>query len=49
LSAGLPQDTNAVAEDPEKWSRWEQIVIATSTDPAIVDLSEHILHIGRKE
>ena len=49
LSTRLPEATNAIAEDPEKWARWKQIVIGTSTDPAIVDLSEHMLCIGRKE
>ncbi|NIA13095.1 MAG: hypothetical protein GWP08_03360 [Nitrospiraceae bacterium] len=49
LSAGLPEATNAAAEDPEKWAQWGRIITDTSTDPAVVDLSEHMLYIGRKE
>ena len=49
LSDGLPEATNAMAEDPEKWACWKQIVMDTSTDPAVVDLSGHMLHVGRKE
>lgn len=49
LSSGLPEATEAIAGDPEKWDRWVNAVIATSTVPAIVDSSGHMLYIGRKE
>ena len=49
LSAGLPEATNAIAQDPEKWARWKRIVVDTSTDLAIVDVSEHVLYVGKKK
>jgi len=49
LSAGLPEATNAIAEDPEKWERWKEVIMNTSTDPAVADLSEHMLYLGRME
>jgi ubiquinone/menaquinone biosynthesis C-methylase UbiE len=48
LSAGIPEATNAIAEDKAKWQHWVELVIETSTEPAIVDTSEHILYLGRK-
>lgn len=48
LSSAIPEAVAAIADDADKWSRWVQVVIETSTDPAVVDTSSHILHIGRK-
>jgi ubiquinone/menaquinone biosynthesis C-methylase UbiE len=48
LSEGLPEATNVVFEDQEKWERWTQLVLETSTDPTVVDMSGHMLYIGRK-
>ena len=47
LSTGLSAATNTVAEDPTKWERWVELVLETATEPAIVDMAEHILYIGR--
>jgi SAM-dependent methyltransferase len=48
LSAGNPEATNSIAEDEALWQRWIELVIETSTDPAIVDTSEHMLYLGCK-
>lgn len=48
LSEGLPEATNAIFEDKEKWERWTQVILATSTDPTVVDMSGHMLYLGRK-
>ena len=47
LSTGLPEATNAVAEDPAKWERWVELVLETTTEPAIVDMAAHILYVGQ--
>ena len=47
LSTGLSAATNTAAEDPTKWERWVELVLETATEPAIVDMAEHILYIGR--
>jgi ubiquinone/menaquinone biosynthesis C-methylase UbiE len=48
LSTGLAEATNALHEHTAKWEQWMQIVNATCTEPAVVDLAEHILYLGRK-
>lgn len=48
LSAGLPEATNAVADNSEQWQRWMDILLSTASEPAVADMSEHILYIGRK-
>jgi S-adenosylmethionine-dependent methyltransferase len=48
LSSGLPEATNALAEDPTKWATWCEMVLATACEPAVADLSEHILYFGRR-
>ena len=48
LSSNLEEATNRVAEDPEKWRAWLDLVFETSSDSSIADLSEHILYVGRK-
>jgi SAM-dependent methyltransferase len=48
LSASLIDATNRLAEEPDKWQRWLDLLLRTSTDPAVVEMAEHILYIGRK-
>lgn len=47
LSAGLREATNRLAEDAAKWQKWVELVLAISAEPAVVDMAEHILYIGR--
>lgn len=49
LSSNMPEATVAIAEAPDQWKRWTDVVIATSTEPAVVDTSGHMLYVGRKE
>lgn len=48
LSASLIEATNQLAEEPEKWQRWLDLLLQTSTNPAVVEMAEHILFIGQK-
>jgi len=48
LSTGLAEATNALGQDAAKWAQWTQIVNRTCTEPAVVDMAEHILYLGRK-
>ena len=48
LSTGLREATNQLRQDEEKWQRWMDILLATASEPAVVDMAEHILYIGRK-
>jgi ubiquinone/menaquinone biosynthesis C-methylase UbiE len=48
LSDGLPEATNALFKDREKWETWKQLVMTMSTDPTVVDMSGHMLYLGRK-
>jgi SAM-dependent methyltransferase len=48
LSTGLAEATNALAGDAARWEQWEQVVLQTASQPAVVDMAEHILYIGRK-
>lgn len=47
ISTGLVEATNMLGEDEEKWDRWLELVLRTSAEPAVVDMAEHILYIGR--
>jgi len=47
LSTGLKEATNLVAQDEAKWERWVNLALETSAEPAVVDMSEHILYVGR--
>ena len=47
LSTGLPEATNRLGEDEAKWRRWVELVLETSAEPAVVDMAEHILYVGR--
>ena len=50
LSTGLRRETNELhQEGGSRWERWLDLLIATCTEPAVVDMSEHILYIGRKQ
>jgi ubiquinone/menaquinone biosynthesis C-methylase UbiE len=46
LSTGLIEATNLVAQDEAKWQVWVDLLLRTSTEPAVVDMAEHILYIG---
>jgi SAM-dependent methyltransferase len=48
LSTGLAEATNAIGRDREKWQSWLDAILSTATVPAVVDVAEHILCIGRK-
>jgi hypothetical protein len=49
ISASLGEATNQLAEArPDLWKVWHGLVMQTSGDPTLVDISEHILWIGRK-
>jgi ubiquinone/menaquinone biosynthesis C-methylase UbiE len=48
LSTGLEDATNRLAEDRAKWKLWLDVVVRTSAEPAVVDMAEHILYVGRK-
>jgi SAM-dependent methyltransferase len=48
LSTGLKEATNTLYQDKEKWRIWYDIVLAHATEPAVVDMAEHILYFGRK-
>lgn len=49
LSDGLIAKTNDLFEDEEKWRIWEKLIMETSTDPTVVDMSSHMLYSGRKK
>ena len=49
LSSNLIEATNEIAKESRKWKRWKELVLQTATEPAVVDMSEHILYIGRKQ
>ncbi|HEY3397251.1 MAG TPA: class I SAM-dependent methyltransferase [Armatimonadota bacterium] len=48
LSTGLPEATCALREHADRWQRWCEILLATAEEPAVVDMAEHLLYIGRK-
>jgi len=48
LSSSLIEATNRLAEEPEKWQHWFDLLLQTSTEPPVVDMAEHILYIGLK-
>jgi len=48
LSTGLEEATNRVREDEAKWNSWFDILLRHAADPAVVDMAEHILYIGKK-
>jgi SAM-dependent methyltransferase len=49
LSTGLEEATNRLAANEEQWQRWLDILLATATEPPVVDMAEHLLYVGRKE
>jgi S-adenosylmethionine-dependent methyltransferase len=48
LSTGLTEATNRLREDPARWAQWMSFLTETASEPAVVDMAEHILYIGRK-
>ncbi|MHB9108301.1 MAG: class I SAM-dependent methyltransferase [Armatimonadota bacterium] len=49
LSTGLRRETNALCQQGgPNWERWRRLLIEKCTEPAVVDLSEHMLYMGRK-
>jgi SAM-dependent methyltransferase len=49
LSSGLIDSTNRIAEtQPEMWRVWQDLLLRTANEPAVVDGAEHILWIGKK-
>ncbi len=49
LSTGLEEATNCLHQDEVKWQCWFDILLAMASEPAVVDMAEHILYIGRKQ
>ena len=49
LSSSMPEATNKMADDTAKWKRWVEVTIETSTDPSVVDTSDHMLYVGQKK
>jgi SAM-dependent methyltransferase len=47
LSTGLGDATNRCAANDALWQRWLEWVLASAAEPAVVDMAEHILYIGR--
>jgi ubiquinone/menaquinone biosynthesis C-methylase UbiE len=47
LSTGLHQATSALTEQPEAWEQWRKLVFATAHEPALVDMAEHMVYVGR--
>jgi len=48
LSSGMPEATNRLSENEAKWRRWYDLLLQYAADPAVVDMSDHMLYIGRK-
>jgi len=48
LSAGLAEATNLLGQEKAKWKRWVDLVLETATEPAVIDMAEHILYVGQK-
>jgi len=48
LSTGLEEATNVLRQNEEKWQHWFAMLLAHATEPAVVDMAEHILYFGRK-
>jgi S-adenosylmethionine-dependent methyltransferase len=48
LSTGLAEATNRLHDDPARWAQWMAFLTETASEPAVVDMAEHILYIGHK-
>ena len=48
LSTGLEEATNRLRADEAKWSRWFEMLLRHASDPAVVDMADHMLYIGRR-
>ncbi len=47
LSTGLTEATNLLGQHEARWKVWQELVLKTSIEPAVVDMAEHILYIGQ--
>jgi SAM-dependent methyltransferase len=47
LSTGMAEAANALRQDGNKWARWLELIVQTCEEPAVVDMAEHILYLGR--
>jgi len=47
LATGLVEATNQLSADEERRGVWEELVLKTASEPALVDMAEHILYLGR--
>jgi SAM-dependent methyltransferase len=47
LSTNLADATNRLAEDHAMWQIWRELLLETSTETALVDVSEHMLYLSR--
>lgn len=47
LSTGLAEATNSLGEDEGRWGRWKELVLKTASEPAMIDMAEHILYLGQ--
>jgi ubiquinone/menaquinone biosynthesis C-methylase UbiE len=48
LSTELVEATDRLGEDTPEWEAWLRLILETSTDPAVVDTSGHMLYVGRR-
>jgi hypothetical protein len=48
ISTGLAEATNASRQNETTWHAWMDVLLDTSTDPAVVDMAEHIVYFGSK-
>ena len=49
LSAHHPRETNQLKrEHPRRWRLWQELILATSTNPGVVGSSEHFLLVAQK-
>ncbi len=47
LSTGLVEATNLLGQHETKWKVWQELVLKTSTESAVVDMADHVLYLGQ--
>lgn len=47
LSTGLPEATNQLRQEPEKWQRWQELLLRYASEPAVVDMAGYMLYVGQ--
>ena len=47
LSTGMPEATIDLAKNDVAWRRWRELLWRMAREPAVVDMAEHILYVGR--